>query len=283
MNLLLQAQKTDAFGEIIAQIAHEKAISIDRFSICLHNAHFDQRQQNSLSALCHTHQIDYAWLDKKRSLGDFKVLAFDMDSTLVTNELIDEIGNLYGCKEQVAHITAAAMRGELNYAQSLRERVNLLKGVDIALLERVKKERMHLSPGVANLIQQAKTMGLKVILITGGFTYFANTLRDQLGLDAVYANQFAIENNQLSGEVIGEIIDAEGKAKSLTEFCQSNFHNLSQTIAIGDGANDLKMLGVAEISVAWRAKPVVQKQAKYAVNYMPLDSVLRYFVADYQP
>lgn len=226
--------------------------------------------------------LDAAFVAPDLRLPDFRLLAMDMDSTLINIESLDEVAALAGKGEQVAAITEAAMRGEIkDYAASLRKRVSLLEGVDASLLQRVLDERLRLNPGAEALVAACKRAGLQTLLVTGGFTFFTDVMRARLGFDHVRANQLGIADGRLTGEVSGPdggpILDAEGKAQAVREICQALGCETDRAIAIGDGANDLKMMAVAGLSVAYRAKPVVRAQARQALNHAPLDGVLNWF------
>jgi len=204
----------------------------------------------------------------------------DMDSTLITIECIDELGDWCGRKGEIASITEAAMRGEIpNFSESLRQRVALLAGLDSSALESVYAERLRLSPGADQLLSAAHTAGLKTLLVSGGFTFFTDRLRDRLGLAAAHANKLEVVDGKLTGRVLGQIIDAEEKAAELQRVCCEFGVNLDQSIAIGDGANDLKMLGLAGLGVAYHAKPVVAAQANIAIRYGGLDRLLDFLPA----
>jgi phosphoserine phosphatase len=228
---------------------------------------------------------DWALVDSKMALADFQVLAMDMDSTLITIETLDEVAALAGKGREVAAITQAAMRGEIaDYRASLRKRVALLAGTDAALLERVYEDKLQLSPGADRLVSACRKAGLYALLATGGFTFFAERLQKRLQIDAVRCNELVIAEGRLTGRVTGpnggDIIDADGKAQALRDACTQKRCPTSKAIAVGDGANDLKMLGLAGLSVAYRAKPVVQAQTRQALNFAPLDGVLEWFAAE---
>ena len=221
---------------------------------------------------------DTAYVVAGSRLRDCKVLAMDMDSTLINIECIDEIAAFGGVKEQVASITEAAMRGEIkDFSESLTRRVAFLKGLSSDVLQSVYDQKLRFNPGAEQLVATAKQAGLKVLLVSGGFTFFTEKLKARIGLDAAHANVLGAENGLLTGQVVGRILDAQGKADTLRAFAQECGATTDQIIAIGDGANDLKMLGLAGYSVAYRAKPVVRAQAKFALNIAGLDGVLNWF------
>jgi phosphoserine phosphatase len=224
--------------------------------------------------------VDTAYVVAGSRLSDCKVLAMDMDSTLINIECIDEIAAYGGVKEQVASITEAAMRGEIkDFSESLTRRVAFLKGLSADVLQSVYEQKLRFNPGAEQLVATAKQAGLKVLLVSGGFTFFTEKLKARIGLDAAHANVLGTENGLLTGQVVGRILDAQGKADTLRAFAQDCGATADQIIAIGDGANDLKMLGLAGYSVAYRAKPVVRAQAKFALNVAGLDGVLNWFEA----
>ena len=224
--------------------------------------------------------VDTAYVVAGSRLSDCKVLAMDMDSTLINIECIDEIAAFGGVKEQVASITEAAMRGEIkDFSESLIRRVAFLKGLSAEVLQSVYEQKLRFNPGAEQLVATAKQAGLKVLLVSGGFTFFTEKLKARIGLDAAHANVLGTENGLLTGQVVGRILDAQGKADTLRAFAGACGATPEQIIAIGDGANDLKMLGLAGYSVAYRAKPVVRAQAKFALNVAGLDGVLNWFEA----
>lgn len=225
-------------------------------------------------AMAEAQQLDFAALPEQRSLQDFGLLAMDMDSTLITIECIDEIADMQGLKPQVSEITEAAMRGELDFQESLKRRVALLKGLDASALQRVYEERLQLSPGAERLIAAAQAAGLRTLLVSGGFTFFTERVKDRLNLSFHHSNVLEIEDGKLTGRVTGVIVDAEEKRRTVESVCQQLNIPTSAAIVMGDGANDLKMMGIAGLSVAFRAKPVVRQQASIALNVCGLDGVL---------
>ena len=213
------------------------------------------------------------------SLGNFKLIAFDMDSTLINIECIDEIADAVGRKAQVAAITEATMRGEIaDFKTSLRRRVALLEGVSVANMESVYAERLQLNPGAEVLVAACKQAGMKVLLVSGGFTFFADRVAQRLGIDYSKANQLEVVEGALTGRLVdqswGDICDGDEKRKTLLETCALLGIAPSQTIAVGDGANDLPMMGAAGLSVAYQAKPKVREQAMVAINTGGLDRLL---------
>ncbi|RQP23524.1 phosphoserine phosphatase SerB [Piscinibacter terrae] len=212
-------------------------------------------------------------------LADFKLIAFDMDSTLINIECVDEIAAAAGRKEEVAAITEAAMRGEItDYKESLRQRVALLKGVPVSALHEVFDQRLQLNPGAEALVRAAQAAGLKTLLVSGGFTFFTDRIRDRLGIDYTRSNVLGVEDGLLTGRMVdqpwGDICDGEEKKKMLLATCALLHIAPKQAIAMGDGANDLPMMGVSGLSVAYHAKPKVRDQAMVAINDGGLDRLL---------
>ena len=218
-------------------------------------------------------------------LADFKLIAFDMDSTLINIECVDEIADAAGRKAEVAAITEAAMRGEItDYKESLRQRVALLKGVTEEQVAQVYRNRLRLNPGAAELVLACKSAGLKVLLVSGGFTYFSDRLRDRLGLDFARSNLLEVEDGRLTGRIVpqswGDICDGAMKRETVLRTCSLIGCSPAQAIAMGDGANDLEMMSAVGLSVAYRAKPRVREQAKVAIDMGGLDRLLELFGAD---
>ena len=212
-------------------------------------------------------------------LSDFKLIACDLDSTLINIECVDEIADAAGRKAEVSAITEAAMRGEItDYKDSLRRRVALLQGVPVTALEQVYSQRLQLNPGAETLVQACQAAGLKTLLVSGGFTFFTDRIRDRLRLDAARSNVLEVSAGLLTGRMVdqpwGDICDGEEKRRTLLATCAEMGISAAQAIAVGDGANDLPMMGVAGLSVAYHAKPRVREQAMVAINEGGLDRLL---------
>jgi len=234
----------------------------------------------TLAELRRRHPVDINALPAGFDPAAVRLLLSDMDSTLINIECVDEIADFIGVKPQVAAITGAAMRGELDFETSLRRRVALLKGLDAAALEHVYHERLRLNPGAEALIEGLHARGAKFALVSGGFTFFTNRLRTRLDLDYTLANTLEIDGGQITGEVHGAIVGAEAKAEFLLRLCEELKIKPTQAIAVGDGANDLKMLRLAGLGVAYHAKPAVQAEADVVLNHSGLDGILAFLEQD---
>jgi phosphoserine phosphatase len=279
MKLILQGPGATSYTiERIAALAHATHITAIADSAFRCDGVVDTPSvREAVENSCIEEHIDHSFISKDYSLDDFRVLVMDMDSTLITIECIDEIADLHGLKSEVAEITESAMRGELDFRASLTRRVALLKGLDASALHQVFDQRLRLSPGARELLIAVKAAGIRTVLVSGGFTYFTDRLQHELAIDYTRANVLDIVDGKLTGKVIGDIIDATIKRQTVEHECAAVNVPTSNAIVIGDGANDLEMMSVAGLSVAYRAKPIVQQQADVALNFSGLDGVLNLF------
>jgi phosphoserine phosphatase len=231
----------------------------------------------SLESQLNAKQIDFAIFDKFTPLSEFSLCVMDMDSTLISIECIDEIADMCGKKGDVARITKSAMMGEIDFSQSLIKRVSLLEGLDESMLFKVIKERLKFNLGTKAWIDACRKNNIRTVLVSGGFDYFADYVKDELGIDVAISNRLEITNKKLTGKVLGRIVNDEIKAQTVRDFQVKLNIDKSKTIAIGDGANDLKMLAEAHYSIAYHAKPIVQENARFRLNHSDFNGVLNLF------
>jgi phosphoserine phosphatase len=237
----------------------------------------DPATREAVAAHCAQAKLDWGFVPEGAKLSDFGLLAMDMDSTLISIECIDEIADFAGRKAEVAAVTASAMRGEIDWPESLKRRVLALEGLEESALERVYAERLRFNPGADRLIAAARRNGVKTLLVSGGFTYFTDRVREKLRLDYAYSNVLVVEGGKLAGRTTGPLVDAQGKAAHVARLKRELGLPQERVLAIGDGANDLPMMAEAGTSIAYHAKPVVKAQARYALDYAGLDGVLSLF------
>jgi phosphoserine phosphatase len=230
-----------------------------------------------IAPFCAGAGFDCGLVPHEQTLERVRLVAMDMDSTLITIECIDEIADVLGIKPQVSAITASAMRGEIDFRESLTRRVVLLAGLNVSALQRVYDERLRLSPGGERMLAGFKRVGAKTLLVSGGFTFFTDRLKSRLGLDYTASNTLEIREGKLTGRIEGDIVDAQAKAAEFARLSKATAGAHGLTVAIGDGANDLPMLAEADISIAFRAKPIVREKATYAIDHCGLDAALNFF------
>ena len=277
MNLVIQGVEVEtqalkglhciARGEAIERIS-DQAFRITKA---------DPSTKAQVAAHCAAAKLDFGFVDEGRTLAHFGLIAMDMDSTLITIECIDEIADFAGRKAEVAAVTASAMRGEIDWPESLRRRVKALAGLEESALGRVYEERLRFSQGAEKLLAAAKRNGVKALLVSGGFTYFTDRVRARLGFDYAYSNTLVVEGSRLAGTVTGPLVDAHGKAAHVARIAKELGLARERVMAIGDGANDLLMMAEAGTSIAYHAKPVVKERAGYALDYTGLDGLLALF------
>jgi phosphoserine phosphatase len=277
MNLIVQGEEVETPDlKALHAIAHGESIErVSEAAFRITNA--DPAAREAVAAHCAQAKLDWGFVAEGARLGNFRLLAMDMDSTLIGIECIDEIADFAGRKAEVAAVTAAAMRGEIDWPESLRRRVAALDGLDESALGRVYGERLRFNPGAEKLIAAARRNNVKTLLVSGGFTYFTDRVRDTLKLDHAYSNVLVIEGGKLTGKVTGPLVDAQGKAGHVARLKGEMGLAREQVLAIGDGANDLPMMAEAGTAIAYRAKPVVKAKADYALDYVGLDGVLSLF------
>jgi phosphoserine phosphatase len=232
---------------------------------------------NEVAFFCASAKFDFGFVPPEQRLDRVRLVAMDMDSTLITIECVDEIADLARIKPQIAAITASAMRGEIDFRASLVQRVALLTALDVAALEHVYEERLRLSPGAERMLAGFRRVGAKTLLVSGGFTYFTDRLKERLGLDYTLSNTLEVVAGKLTGRIVGPIVDDAAKAEEFSRLGRELKGANGLAVALGDGANDVPMLARAEVSIAYHAKPVVRSQATYAIDYCGLDAALNLF------
>jgi phosphoserine phosphatase len=276
MNLVLQGPNAtaDSLNRIATLTGAALVTPLGEHALRCEALPYSDVLRQTIEVAANAAKLDATFIVPGRSLADFKLVAMDMDSTLITIECIDEIADMQGLKPQVAEITEAAMRGELEFSESLIRRVALLEGLNSAALERVYSERLAISMGGEAMLAGVKAAGLKTLLVSGGFTFFTERLKERLGLDYTHANVLEIVDGKLTGRVVGGIVDADEKRRTVERVCAQMGIDPRQAIVMGDGANDLKMMAIGGLSVAFRAKPVVRAQASIALNHTGLDGLL---------
>jgi phosphoserine phosphatase len=253
--------------------AGENTRACIEFLLSGHNSSDEAHLRAEFMRLTREHEIDIAFQHDNMYRRTRRLVAFDMDSTLIQVEVIDELAKVAGVGEQVARITEAAMRGEIDFPSAFRKRVGLLKGLPETKLAEIAA-RIPLTDGAERLMTALKRLGYKTAILSGGFTYFGRKLQEKLGFDYLYANELDIRDGVVTGEIHSEIVDGQVKARRLREIAEKENISLEQCIAVGDGANDLPMLGLAGLGIAFRAKPVVRQTARQAISTLGLDGIL---------
>ena len=277
LNLVIQGEDVETGDlKVLAKLARGAAIErISDTGFRITKA--DPATAVQVASHCAPARLDWGFVEEGRALADFRLLAMDMDSTLICIECIDEIADFAGRKAEVAAVTAAAMRGEIDWPESLRRRVAALAGLDESALARVYDERLRFNPGAEKLLAAARQHGIKTLLVSGGFTYFTDRVRDKLQLDYAYSNVLVAHGGKLTGKVTGPLVDAAGKAAHVARLKTELAISPRAVLVIGDGANDLPMMAEAGTSIAYHAKPIVKEKASYALDYAGLDGVLNLF------
>jgi len=277
-DLVVQAPDIDTPAlKMLARIAGARDIvALTRAGTQAFRLSGDERR-DAVVAFCLEAGLDFAFVPRDRRLDRVRLVAFDMDSTLIAIECIDEIADMQGIKPEIAAVTASAMRGEIDFGESLERRVALLRGLPVEALERVYDQRLALSPGAERMLAGFRRAGARTLLVSGGFTFFTDRLEERLGIDHTAANRLEIVDGRLTGRVTGEIVDGAAKARAFARLRDELRHGDAIAVAIGDGANDLPMLRLADISVAYRAKAVVRAEATHAIDHCGLDAVLNLF------
>lgn len=275
MNLIIQGLEIEnsdlrALAKL-AQASHIERIARQAFRLVNASTHPD------IPEYCTEAQLDFAFVPNSTKLTDFGLVAMDMDSTLIAIESIDELAEMLNVKPQVAEITQSTMRGEIEFAESLIRRTALLEGLPQDALQKVYDEKVKLNSGAEKMLQRMQLAGIKTMVVSGGFTFFTDRIRTKLGLDYAFANTLDIKNGKLTGQVLGNIIGAEGKADALKRVQDELGLKKEQVIAIGDGANDLKMLEAAGIGIAFHAKPILREKSTYSINFVGLDGIINLF------
>ena len=274
MNLVIQGPSlAEAQAAEVARLSDRTAEKIADRAYRFRNV----ERNEAIASWCDQNHVDHAFVPEGRRFQDLKLLAMDMDSTLITIECIDELGALAGKKAEVAAVTAQAMRGEIDYPESLRRRVAAIAGLPETALSEVDEKRLRLTEGADVLISRCRQNRVKLLLVSGGFTFFTDRLKARLGIDYTISNTLEARDGKLTGALLGDIVDADAKARKFRDVSRKLNVKKHETVAIGDGANDLKMMAEAGFSVAFRAKPVVRAQASCAISWCGLDAVVNLF------
>lgn len=274
-NLILQSPKLSSMdlSPLMKMVKSQQIKELTPHAVKL----LDVEPQAAIEEMCRQKKIDYAFMPADISLNHIRLVAIDMDSTLINIECIDEIANIAGLKEPVSAITERAMRGEIDFEQSLRARVALLAGIEASALQSVYEHRLQFNPGAEYLCKVLHDKNIYTILISGGFSYFTERLKNHLNLNEAVSNVLEISAEKLTGQLIGQIVDSQYKAHYVENLRIKLGLAKDQVVAIGDGANDIPMLQTAGYGIAFYGKPIVQKQARLSINHVGLEGVLSLF------
>jgi phosphoserine phosphatase len=268
---------TPALKALARLAGGSEIVALDRAATQAFRIAGDQRRE-AVAAFCLEAGFDFAFVPRDRKLERVRLVALDMDSTLIVGECIDEIADVAGIKAEIAPITERAMRGEIDFRESLKRRVARFAGLPVATLEKVYAERLMLSPGAERMLAAFKRAGASTLLVSGGFTFFTDRLKDRLGIDEAVGSTLEIDNGRLTGRLTGDgIVDGEVKAEVFARLSDQRRNADGLAVAIGDGANDLPMLRLADVRVAYHAKPAVRSEATHAIDHCGLDAVLNLF------
>jgi phosphoserine phosphatase len=278
MNLVVQGNTlTLATIQFLSRLTGTGGIDVIDACACRFDVRYRERIAADLARFCAANALDWAWVPKGRHLSDFGLFITDMDSTLIDIECIDEIADMHGVKAEVAAITESAMRGEIDFRTSLTRRVSLLAGLHEQALAKVYAKRLRLNPGAEALMTNLKAAGVRTALVSGGFAYFTDHMRRELGFDYAWANELEVVDSRLTGRLIGPMIDAQAKADCLTLTRDALGLAPGQVLCCGDGANDIPMFRVAGFGVAYRPKPALRELADCCLDHVGLEGIARLF------
>tara|TARA_Y100000590_G_scaffold442691_1_gene571127 strand:- start:28557 stop:29399 length:843 start_codon:yes stop_codon:yes gene_type:complete len=234
----------------------------------------DAVQQECIPSFCLERELDFSFVNKLENIDNFRLIGMDMDSTLIGIESIDELADVHGVRKQVAELTKKTMYGDISFSESLIKRTALLRGLDYCVMQKIYDEKLIFNPGAERMLLKLRDAGIKTILISGGFTFFTNKLKERLGLDYAFANTLEVANGKLTGRLVGDIIGEKGKGEILNKIRNQLGFKKKDLLAVGDGANDVPMFEEAEISIAYHAKPIAQENATHVINHVGLDGII---------